>query len=145
MPPDITNDSRRSISDEVFLAPDSFNRTYGQIVAIPRDDIVRIAFAEQPNFRAAGARDPRALLDASEGSPEGLRGDVEEYFAAWAGDPRWKYPPLLFLESGRAVIVVASGSLAVSSGSDVQGAFMQCSAARRPLSADRPKAPASSR
>lgn len=215
----------------MFLAPDSFNRTYGQIAAIPRDDIVRVAFAEPQDFRAAGARDPRSLLDPSRGSPEGLREDVEEYFAAWAGDPRWKYPPISFLESetflrshldeffptterrwreeeddtripltrlvndargysGRAVIVrgrvhhtltvpepgtgeritqfltlttqegsrsrgicgvsthssrnfpegsdveargvvVASGSLAVASGADVQGAFMQCSAARR--------------
>jgi hypothetical protein len=224
-------------SDEVFLAPDSFNHTYGQIVGIPRDDIVRVSFAEPQNFRAAGARDPRSLLDPSQSSPGGLQEEVEEYFAAWAGDPRWKYPPISFLESesflrthvdeffptteqrwkeagdrvpltrlvndargysGRALIthgrvlqalrvpvpgtaarithfltltdqegsrsrvlcglitrssrrfpegsevevrgvVVTSGSLAVASGADVQGAFMQCSAARlRP--APRPRA-----
>jgi hypothetical protein len=88
-----------STGDEVLLAPDSFNRTYGQIVGIPRKDIVRVSYSEPQNFRAAGAHDPRALLGAHPRDEGEREAAVEKYFAAWAGDPMWRYPPISFLES----------------------------------------------
>jgi hypothetical protein len=85
-------------SDEVYLAPDSFNRTYGQLVTIPRAEIVRISLSEPQSFRSAGARDSTPLVAGRPDRSARVRG-VEKYLAGWAGDPIWKYPPVSYSES----------------------------------------------
>jgi hypothetical protein len=89
-------------SSDVFLAPDSFDHTYGEIVAIPRDAVARVSFSAPQDFRAAGQEDPRALLGGGESRPGGSQariGAVERYFAAHASNPVWTYPPISYLSS----------------------------------------------
>ena len=83
---------------DVYVAPDLFNRTYGQLAAIPRADIARISLSEPRDFRSAGAEDARPLFAGASSDSEHVRG-VERYLAQWAADPLWKYPPASFLES----------------------------------------------
>lgn len=88
-------------SDAVHIAPDSFNRTYGQITAIPRDDVKRIALSKPQNFEEAGRSSPRALLAGNRVKPPygTVASSIARYLASQAADPVWQYPPLSFLES----------------------------------------------
>jgi hypothetical protein len=88
-------------SDTVYLAPDSFNRTYGQLTAIPRSEVRRVALSPPQDFEAAGESTPRALLAGNEVKPPYgvVAPAIARYLAAQAAEPVWKYPPLSFLES----------------------------------------------
>jgi len=85
-------------TDDVYIAPDLFGRTYGRLVAIPRGDVARISLSEPRAFRSAGATDSKPLLAGGSAGSERVRG-VEKYLAGWAADPIWKYPPVSFLDS----------------------------------------------
>jgi hypothetical protein len=88
-------------SDTVYIAPDSFNRTYGELTAIPRSEVKRIALSRPRDFEEAGRSSPRALLAGSRVKPPygTVAPAIARYLAAQAGDPVWQYPPLSFLES----------------------------------------------
>lgn len=86
-------------ADDVYLAPDLFNRTYGQLASIPRADVARISLSEPQDFRSAGAADSTPLFGGRATRSEQDVRSVEKYLAGRAGDPLWKYPPVSFLES----------------------------------------------
>jgi hypothetical protein len=88
-------------SDTVYLAPDSFNRTYGQLAAIPRAEVKRISLSPPQEFEEAGVSSPRALLAGRRVKPPygSVAPAIARYLASQAGDPVWQYPPVSFLES----------------------------------------------
>ena len=88
-------------SDTVYLAPDSFNRTYGQLAAIPRTEVKRIALSPPQEFEEAGRSSPKALLAGRRVKPPygSVAPAIARYLANQAGDPVWQYPPVSFLES----------------------------------------------
>lgn len=99
----LTSGAYVATTDEgVYFAPDSFDRVYGQLAVVPRDQVASMSISEPRDFRSAGARETTPLLarggDRSVPFPERRR-QVEKYLAGWAGDPIWKYPPISFLES----------------------------------------------
>lgn len=89
-----------STSSDVYLAPDSFDRTYRQIVGIPRSEIVRIAYSKPQDFYPAGANDPSSIFGGDRDADGSVR-QLEQYFAFRAGDTLWKYPPYFFDDSRR--------------------------------------------
>jgi hypothetical protein len=88
-------------SDDLYLAADSFNRTYGQLTAIPRSDVTRFALSPPQEFEEAGRDSARPLLAGKVVKPPygSVAPDIARYLAGQAGDPVWKYPPVSFLES----------------------------------------------
>jgi hypothetical protein len=88
-------------SDDLYLAADSFNRTYGQLTAIPRAEVARFALSPPQDYEEAGRSSPSALLAGKVvKSPYGaVAPEIARYLAGQAGDPVWKYPPVSFLES----------------------------------------------
>ena len=101
----LTSGAYVATSDEgVYFAPDSFDRVYGQLAVIPRDQVASISITEPRNFRSAGARETTPLLARGPNrsvSHTARARQVEKYLAGWAGDPVWKFPPVSFLESER--------------------------------------------
>jgi hypothetical protein len=88
-------------SDTLYLAPDSFNRTYGQLSAIPRSEVTRIALSPPQGFEEVGRSTPRSLFAGRAVKPPfgEVAPAIARYLAAQADDPVWRYPPLSFLES----------------------------------------------
>jgi hypothetical protein len=85
-------------SDTVHIAPDSFDRVYGQIAAIPRADVKRITLSRPQNFEEAGRSSPKALLAGNRVKPPfgAVTSAIARYLASQAGDPQWLYPPISF-------------------------------------------------
>jgi hypothetical protein len=88
-------------SDTVYLAPDSFNRTYGEISAIPRTEVKRISVTPPQEFEEAGHSSPKALFAGRRiKAPYGtVAPAVARYLASLSADPVWQYPPVSFVES----------------------------------------------
>ncbi|MGI8623363.1 MAG: hypothetical protein ACR2NB_07715 [Solirubrobacteraceae bacterium] len=88
-------------SDSVYMAPDSFNRTYGELAVIPRAHVRRIALSPPQNFEEAGRGTARALLAGRTVKPPygAVAPEIARYLAGQSADVVWQYPPLSFLES----------------------------------------------
>jgi hypothetical protein len=86
-------------SDTLYYAPDSLNRTYGQVTALPRSDIVRTAVSAPQDFRPAGRRPSTAILGGARSPSEELAFNIDEYLANKANDAMWKYPPVSYIEA----------------------------------------------
>lgn len=85
-------------SHYVYVAPDSFDRVYGQIAAIPRADVRRIALSKPQDFEEAGSSSPKALLAGNRVKPPfgTVTPAIARYLASQAADPTWRYPPISF-------------------------------------------------
>lgn len=88
-------------NDSIYYAPDSFNRTYGEVTAVPRADVARFSLSKPQKFEEAGRSSPRALLAGRKVKrPYGsVAPAIARYLAAQSAEPVWKYPPVSYLES----------------------------------------------